>query len=537
MGQIANQMALELLHKMKQRIAEKKAQKKVAIIILVLAVIAGVILLLTGCVQDAIKDVKKDDYELTFIRCEDEYRVAGSSINEVFPEWGMKGEFPSMEDGQFACMKADITIRTGGEAGYYEDVFIREVKSFEILSIDEVVERNLITKYTDGIVGHNGLEVIQAEEKTYYIQSYKGNRRVYLYHQRMQVCLGEYTDKELYSKEKMELLAEMEEKYNMALAGTAEVPIEEAESKPTEPTEIVPVAELVNKQTDGQGVEKTMPETLPKKDYTAPDCVVMVPTEANLTGMHSGYLFLPVDGAVYRYEPNDTSEDSFTMGDLIYECSEFDVLGTTRYWEVYELEEFPNHEKIKCVPKGESDSCIFKYAPALRTDKEVYEEAEKRGFVIIKGFRDEIINKDNWFTFLDKVAAGKPASVCIGNLYSNEEMNMSADIREATNEDYSNFFLTELVYDGVEFTVSPVNWMDGNFVQCEIPGYNSPEQTYPYLMHYVDKGRTGMESFVSYDKYVLTDRDDVTWNDLEMDMILCTFSMRYYEVYAEYVMK
>lgn len=432
---------------------------------MVLAVITVVIFLLTGCTQDAMKEVKKDDYEFTIVRSEEKYYVAESVGKSVYLDWDEKGEYPPIEDGQYAVVKADVTIRTGGEAGYYEDVFIRKLKTYEILP----------------------------EEK-------------------------EDTPESAESDE-----------------GVSEEMKETSES--IESAELIPVAELVNKQSADPEKEKSLPEMLPKMDYNAPDSIVMVPTEANLVGMHSGYMFLPIDGAVYRYEPNDTSEDPFTMGNLIYECTEVDVLGTTTYWEVYELEEYPNHEKIKCVPKGQGDSCIFKYAPALRTDKEVFEEAEKRGFVIIRGFRDEIINKDNWFAFLDKVAAGEPASVCIGNLYSNVEMNMSADIREATNEDYSSFFMTELVYDGVEFTVSPVNWVDGTFVQCEIPGYNSPEQTYPYLMHYVDKGRTGIESFASYDKYVLTDRNDVTWNDLEMDMILCTFSMRYYEVYAEYVMK
>lgn len=310
----------------------------------------------------------------------------------------------------------------------------------------------------------------------------------------------------------------------------------EADSSGGKEEPFLAISELVNKQSAGStGGEKNSIATLPKRDYEAPENIVMVPSESDLTGAYGDYVFVPIDGEVYRYEFADDSTCTYQTGALLYEFSEETVTGESQCCKIFELEAYPNHEKVECV-KEKYGSTILQYAPALKTDKEIYEEAQIQGFVILNNGSAQI-NKDNWLTFISMVEAGEPATVCIGYLYTNERINMSEELAEATKEDVPSFFMQELTYDGDTFTLAPVNWMDGEFVQCEIPGYNSATVTFPYLMHYKNKARLEFESYTSYDKYVLTDRADVSWEDLEMDSITGTYSMCYEEVYCEYAWK
>lgn len=292
------------------------------------------------------------------------------------------------------------------------------------------------------------------------------------------------------------------------------------------------INELINtKVTTISDEEKAQLNTLPEIEYVEPDSVEMIPYEAESMGYFGGYLLIPLDGELYRFEPADTSEDYYTAGDVICEFDSRDEIGNSHHYTVYELDEYPSHEKVRMV---EDDfSTVFVYAPLIRTASEVYEKAEALGFVILKnGSLDS--NKDKWLDFIDQVEQGIPAVVCIGHLYTLDGRNMSLDLYEAEKDDYPKFFMEELIYDGEGFTLAPVNFIDGEFVQCLIPGYNSPTVTYPYLMHYKNKARTGYEGFDYYDKYVLTDRTDVTWEDMEMDSILCYFTMHYEEVCGEY---
>lgn len=148
--------------------------KKLLIIFLAMICIG-----LTGCGDD-MKEEVVNDFFFTVFRCNDTYYVAGSSMNKVYIDWNSDGEYPSIDDGEFAVVNADIVIRTGGEAGYCEDIFINMLKSYEIKSINDVINENLLTVYTDGIIDHNGLKILEIGKNVYYIQNYNTSYRVYM---------------------------------------------------------------------------------------------------------------------------------------------------------------------------------------------------------------------------------------------------------------------------------------------------------------------------------------------------------------------
>ena len=72
----------------------------------------------------------------------------------------------------------------------------------------------------------------------------------------------------------------------------------------------------------------------------------------------------------------------------------------------------------------------------------------------------------------------------------------------------------------------------------EKPQIDSPERTYSCLMHYADEAENAFTSYVSYDKYVLTDNDQVTWKELQQSTLSSVSGyIQHQEVYGEYVWK
>ena len=104
-------------------------------------------------------------------------------------------------------------------------------------------------------------------------------------------------------------------------------------------------------------------------------------------------------------------------------------------------------------------------------------------------------------------------------MYVYTEKNESDELREATKEDYPQLFLKELCFDGTQYTIRPVNKVNGEFAICEVPGKDSPERTFSYLMHYVGESQSASALIKSYDKYVLTNNDRVTWEDITAGML------------------
>lgn len=265
----------------------------------------------------------------------------------------------------------------------------------------------------------------------------------------------------------------------------------------------------------------------------------MVPTTVSLKGMAAGYLYIPYGENVYRYRPYDKSVEAMNPEDietseLIYECTENGEIS----WEIYSLKNFPGLDMVLGKNITDGWDVVFSYFPSQKSEPGALEDAMDNGFVIMKN-GSGIFGKDIWIDFYEKTQKGEPCSVRIGFYYTNENANMTEELFEAESEDVPVIYFSQLDYDGSSYTISPVNKIDGEYIIYEVEGQDTPAETFKYLMHYKDKARYDFALFSAYDKYVLTDREDVTWDQLEYGSISSSFEdmIPYREVYNEYTWK
>ncbi|MCR4896990.1 MAG: hypothetical protein K5891_09475 [Lachnospiraceae bacterium] len=121
-------------------------------------------------------------------------------------------------------------------------------------------------------------------------------------------------------------------------------------------------------------------------------------------------------------------------------------------------------------------------------------------------------------------------------VYRDDPERMSEELREATIEDDPSLFLKRLTYDGTTFLTEPLHKVDGEYVVHEEVGYDSPAATWQCLMHYEGESPYEFSLFTYYDIYVLTNRDDVTWEELQWGMLSSTAGdyIPFEQIYGEY---
>ena len=268
-----------------------------------------------------------------------------------------------------------------------------------------------------------------------------------------------------------------------------------------------------------QQTESSGEDTAGEGSDTAP-VTELVPTRADLTGVHAGYFFIPIGDSVYRYRIGSQNFSTVTHSEKpLCECTE-EALFERFDWKIFSLEEFPEYNILLAVREETdempSDQIFLEYAPALSAPESEIEEAKMYDFVMMEN-GSAVSGKDLWFDFIAKTEAGEEASVRLGNVYTLRG-NMSDELREASKEDYPSLFLSELSFDGEGYTLSPLHKINGHYTVYEEKGVDTPVTRYRYLMHYTGAPSSPTALFTWYDKYVLTNTDTVTWKDLEWGM-------------------
>lgn len=81
----------------------------------------------------------EEDKEFIVLRVKDDYMEISGNCQDVYLSEG--GKYPELSDGEAAWIKADVEIYDGGEAGYMGNLFIEDLKQYEILDYNDVVER------------------------------------------------------------------------------------------------------------------------------------------------------------------------------------------------------------------------------------------------------------------------------------------------------------------------------------------------------------------------------------------------------------
>jgi len=113
--------------------------------------------------------------------------------------------------------------------------------------------------------------------------------------------------------------------------------------------------------------------------------------------------------------------------------------------------------------------------------------------------------------------------VQVADYYTLDKEHCSEQYYEAYKEDHPVLYLFELRYDGNDYTLK---WKEGNTEHV---------RKYQYLMHYTGDAPTSHATYDSFSRYVLTNDDKVTWDDLLKGM----FSSRlgdyidHYPVYTD----
>ena len=87
---------------------------------------------------DAMSITPEKDKEFIVMRVNDDYREISRNCDWVYLESG--GEYPPLENGQVARVKADVAIYGGGIRGYTGNIFIRKLKKYEVLEYKEVLK-------------------------------------------------------------------------------------------------------------------------------------------------------------------------------------------------------------------------------------------------------------------------------------------------------------------------------------------------------------------------------------------------------------
>ena len=241
----------------------------------------------------------------------------------------------------------------------------------------------------------------------------------------------------------------------------------------------------------------------------------MEATSSDLLGFAGGYLFAPKGDEVYRYNSFSTETEGLTRKELILETVEELEFEDDIPWEIYSLEEYPEQDVILATCPIFGDT-LFQYVPSINKEEADVADAVENGFVVIQNGALSS-GEDLWEAFYQRAKDGKEAHLRMGYCYTDEGVNMSEELREATKDDSLFFFLKEIRYDGEKYTVSPVNKVDGNYVICEIPGIDSPQAEYQYLMCYEgdNYGR-----YSHYEKYVLVNDNTVTWEDIQSSFLM-----------------
>ena len=230
----------------------------------------------------------------------------------------------------------------------------------------------------------------------------------------------------------------------------------------------------------------------------------------NEAGIYGGYFFVPIDGEVYRYSMFSSLLGNHTKDALIYECTEDLLYEDDQNWEFYTVHDDPEHRYLIATTSGE-DSLLM-YAPPLGVTEEDIEDAKAHGFVVMRG-RESPYNRELMDEFMEKVEAHKSANVRIAKVHDASE-NMAPDLEMATKQDYPSLFFSEISFDGIRFTVFPVNKIDGEYVLAEREGIDSAKRTWRYLKRMTDIPRSENALYNSAERYVLVDDDTLTWDDL-----------------------
>ena len=154
-----------------------------------------------------------------------------------------------------------------------------------------------------------------------------------------------------------------------------------------------------------------------------------------------------------------------------------------------------------CTLNSSGSSALFDKTCSAQ---EAYDMTLKSGAVVIRN-SECVSGKDTWMDFCEKASSGKKAAVMLARYFELDREHMSEELYEAEKNDYPQLYFTLLEYDGEKYRA--------------VTRRSSEEQSesaveYSCLMHYTGD-MSPQSNYSTYDRYVLVNDPDVTWDDIE----------------------
>ncbi len=121
---------------------------------------------------DGIEEISENDKEFYAIRVGQDYIeicIKEDAIlgNEIYTQYG--SFYPELEEGQIAKITADVIIKTGGEDGFMNNIFIGDIKSTQVISHKEFADDIGIRDASDNNFDSNNHLLKFQDMNTFYL--------------------------------------------------------------------------------------------------------------------------------------------------------------------------------------------------------------------------------------------------------------------------------------------------------------------------------------------------------------------------------
>lgn len=198
------------------------------------------------------------------------------------------------------------------------------------------------------------------------------------------------------------------------------------------------------------------------------------------------------------------------------------ITGEHPYLQINENDENVNGEEtVKRLLKG----CKELY-PDNMAPEDIFAAVKENDYVAFENLR-LASGGEVWQTFYEKVLAEEKAQVVLVTYYTPGEKSQSS---EECEDEYPMLFFTGLVYLPEKgFFVGSRGYQDEEPEQIE---------SYLYLLHLEGDAPTPQATYSRYDRYVLSDDNDVTWEQLERQMyssVILGDDVRFTDVYCDLI--
>ena len=157
------------------------------------------------------------------------------------------------------------------------------------------------------------------------------------------------------------------------------------------------------------------------------------------------------------------------------------AVGCSQSSDIVPLEELPADYSLE---QAKADGCVTHENGDVSQGREVFE------------------------AFYDTTKSGKADAVRLAFYYTlDDPSRYDPDYYESIKEDYPILFIQDLLFDGKEYSI---RWYEDGEEIIE---------TYSVLMKYEGQAESPSASYKSYVRYVLTNDDTVTWQELVYGML------------------